>query len=323
MFQQNREQSFAEIARATEKLLHVLDFDETVDLQPLFFRLTLDTTAFLLFGRSIGAIDKAVDGTADRESEFADAFDIGQDYLAQRGRIGGLYWIIDGLKFRRACKTVHSFIDEIVREALQSPSTGDGSPTYTMLEALIAETRNPIVLRQQLLNVLLAGRDTTACLLSWTFRLLARTQRVQSKLRSEITELLGSGASARVPTRADVKKLRYLDTVLKEVLRLYPSVPINSRAALKTTTLPMGGGPDETAPVLVRKGEAVGYCPYVMHRRTDLYGNDADIFRPERWEEDDGLLARAIGYGYLPFNGGPRVCLGRMYICVLSTRVMD
>ena len=96
-----------------------------------------------------------------------------------------------------------------------------------------------------------------------------------------------------------------------KVLRLYPSVPINMRTANRTTTLPTGGGPDGSAPVLIHKGEAVGYCPYIMHRRTDIFGADAQSFRPERWLENDGKLATTVGYGYLPFNAGPRLCLGR------------
>lgn len=74
------------------------------------------------------------------------------------------------------------------------------------------------------------------------------------------------------------------------------------------TTLPTGGGEDGKSPILVRKGEAVGYCVYAMHRRTDLYGEDAHDFKPERWEND---ALKDIGWGYLPFNGGPRICLGR------------
>jgi hypothetical protein len=97
------------------------------------------------------------------------------------------------------------------------------------------------------------------------------------------------------------------------VLRLYPSVPINSRAAVVRTTLPTGGGPDGTAPVMVDEGESVGYSVYVMHRRKDLYGSDADEFRPERWDptEKNEVSLKNIGWGYLPFNGGPRICLGR------------
>jgi len=97
-----------------------------------------------------------------------------------------------------------------------------------------------------------------------------------------------------------------------EALRLYPPVPVNSRTALRTTVLPMGGGPDRKSPVLIPKGAAVAYSVYTMHRRPDLYGMDAEIFRPERWDEDmpmsqDNTNAQ---WGYLPFNGGPRICLG-------------
>ena len=88
---------------------------------------------------------------------------------------------------------------------------------------------------------------------------------------------------------------------------------MNTRSALKTTTLPNGGGPDGTSPILVRKGEAVGYCVYAMHRRQDIYGHDAHLFRPSRWEngnKDEPDLSN-VGWAYLPFNGGPRICPGR------------
>lgn len=85
------------------------------------------------------------------------------------------------------------------------------------------------------------------------------------------------------------------------------------RQATKPTVLPVGGGPYRSSPILVRKGEAVSYSVYAMHRRKDLYGDDADQFRPDRWEPSSGRSPdlRNIGWGYLPFNGGPRVCLGR------------
>ena len=103
--------------------------------------------------------------------------------------------------------------------------------------------------------------------------------------------------------------MRWIPTVL----RLYPSVPLNGRAATKTTVLPTGGGPDGKAPVFVKKGTAVGYAVYIMHRRKELYGNDAESFRPERWDPniDNEVNLKGIGWGYLPFNGGPRVCIGR------------
>jgi len=90
-------------------------------------------------------------------------------------------------------------------------------------------------------------------------------------------------------------------------LRIYPPVPLNNREATKTTFLPTGGGSDGQHPILVRKGELVVFSQYVNSRVNSIYGQDADRFRPERWE---GKELAKIGWAYFPFNGGPRQCLG-------------
>jgi len=153
--------------------------------------------------------------------------------------------------------------------------------------------------------VLLAGRDTTACCLSWTFRLLVRHDTVMDRLRREISSVMGN---SEYPTREQIKRMPYLACVIKESLRLYPPVPLNNRQATKTTMLPTGGGPDGNSPILVRKGEVVVFSQYVNSRRKNIYGPDADDFRPERWE---GQELANIGWAYFPFNGGPRQCLGQ------------
>lgn len=84
---------------------------------------------------------------------------------------------------------------------------------------------------------------------------------------------------------------------------------MNGRNANRDTVLPVGGGPDGKSPVFVAKGTAVFYNAYAMHRRTDYYGDDAEEFRPERWE--NGKLQPR--WEYLPFNGGPRICIGQQY----------
>jgi cytochrome P450 len=90
-------------------------------------------------------------------------------------------------------------------------------------------------------------------------------------------------------------------------LRLYPVVPTNIRMANKDTFLPVGGGPDGNSPVFVPKGMDVVYTTYSMHRLQSIYGPDAEEFRPERW----GTLKP--GWGYIPFNGGPRICVGQQF----------
>ncbi|DAA74994.1 TPA_exp: Cytochrome P450 [Trichophyton benhamiae CBS 112371] len=312
-FMTNRFRNFEQIRHAVNNLISSVPDSGVVDLQPLFFRLTFETTLFLLFGHYLPSLKS--EGITGHESQFANAFNLGQDYLAQRGRLGDLYWLLGGREFKDACKVCHDFIDNAVQKALKHSSrekkvSDEEKETYVFIDALVQETREPSVLRDQCLNILLAGRDTTACCLTWTLRLLVQHPDVLSKLRDEVRDTIGMGPDAPDPTISQVKKLSYLSLVIKEVLRLYPSVPVNSRAAVKTTTLPTGGGPDGSAPLLVRRGEAVGYCVYAMHRRKDIYGPDADCFRPERWEND---ALKDVGYGYLPFNGGPRICLGQEF----------
>jgi cytochrome P450 len=77
--------------------------------------------------------------------------------------------------------------------------------------------------------------------------------------------------------------------------------------ASKTTTIPRGGGPDGRSPLLIRKGTGIVYSAYHMHRDPEIYGEDANEFRPERWE---GPELNNVGSGFIPFHGGPRLCLG-------------
>ena len=90
-------------------------------------------------------------------------------------------------------------------------------------------------------------------------------------------------------------------------LRLHPVVPVNQRWANKDTVLPRGGGHEELSPLAVPQGSNTYIAVYSMHRRRDIYGEDADEFKPERWEN------LHPGWGYVPFGGGPRLCIGREY----------
>lgn len=288
------------------------------NLTPLFFRLTLDSATEFLFGTSV--YSQRQQATADGDDQFewkdlATSFDTGTKVLGERGQLFEFYWLHNPKRFRDSIKEVHRFADFCVQNALQRFHDSKQIPTvsstskqkYTFLDELVKATQDPIELRSQLMNMLLAGRDTTAGLLSWTFWLLARHPAVFKKLRMVILDNFGPYEQTDRISFSSLKSCAYLQYVLNEVLRLYPSVPMNSRQAARDTTLPVGGGKDGTSPVFVKKGEEVGYYVCVMHRMEEFWGPDANDFNPDRW------ASRKHGWEYLPFNGGPRICLGQQY----------
>lgn len=207
---------------------------------------------------------------------------------------------------------IHTFIDRALRLSPQELLEKNKSDKdYNFLHALAGYTREPKVLRDQIIGVLLAGRDTTASTLSWTIYELGRHPEVVAKLRKEILETVGPN---HTPSYEHLKNMTYLKNILNEVLRLYPVVPFNVRLALKDTTLPFGGGPDGLDPLPVLKDTPIAYSTLVMQRRVDLYPPVSDtfphphVFSPERWS-----VWHPKPHEYIPFNAGPRICIGQQF----------
>lgn len=136
-----------------------------VDLQPLFFQYTLDVTTAFLFGSSVSSLRS----TQSKDRAFSTAFDLAQKYAVKRFRLLDLYWIIGGGEFRAACKTVHAFADEIIDRNLSNDTFNHGEPNsnHGFLRSISVAYPDRDMLRGQIINILVAGRDTTACLLSW------------------------------------------------------------------------------------------------------------------------------------------------------------
>lgn len=283
------------------------------DIQSIFFRLTIDSATEFLFGESVESQLGALTNGQNSE-QFPYYFDKSQWYCAHRGRFEGLHWLVNTKECRHSDDQVRAFVDRFVQRALDmvrdQKAKGDQEKkpsNYVFLNAVAEVTQDPVELRSQMLNILLAGRDTTASLLSWTVLLLARHPDVFKKLRQTIVDEFGSYSNPRNITFASLKSCHYLQHTLNEVLRLYPVVPLNRRTAVRNTTIPRGGGPDGSQPVYVRKGQSVGYITHVLHRRKDLWGDDADSFDPDRWND------RKVSWDYIPFNGGPRICIGQQF----------
>lgn len=335
--------------------------EEGFDLQELFFRFTIDSATEFLFGKSVRSL--SAEGADEAEARFAEAFTVAQAEGLDLIRLGPLARLL-GAKRRlstgeRAVDVVHAYVDQFVDEAVryreglemgEKSEEGEEGKKYVFLHELAKQTKDKRRLRDELLNVLLAGRDTTASLLGNLFWVLSKRPDVWAKLREEIEQQLGG----KTPTYEELRNMKYLKWCLNEckfflhgihqsicfsssprsdflhypyiapsrrfkimeptnhnllhiALRLHPVVPLNSRMCVADTVFPVGGGPDGKAPVFVKKGTVASYSVFAMHRRKDIYGPDADEFRPERWE------SLRVGWEYLPFNGGPRICVGQQY----------
>ena len=324
-FNRSQVADLATFERHCEHLIRAIPRDSsTIDLQPLFFRLTIDSATEFLFGESTHCL--APGTSSDFAAEFAAAFNRSQGAAALGARNGPLASrFFQKANVQKDIKYVHDFTDHYVKLGLDhyrahnlEKSVSKRGERYVFLHELVKATQDPIRLRTELLNILLAGRDTTASLLSNVWFELARNPTVWAKLRDEVDALDGEK-----PVYEDIKSMKYLRFVLNEckefhfplslacifdnlaALRLYPVVPTNTRMAVVDTVLPVGGGPDGKSPLFVPAGKNVAWSLYTMHRRKDIYGEDADEFKPERWE------TLRVGWEYLPFNGGPRICIGR------------
>lgn len=221
---------------AVDSLLSVITADTSsdgvIDLQPLFFRLTLDTTTTFLFGNSVNSLKATgLNGPGlIREEPFTCAFNTAQEYIAKRYRLLDFYWLIGGTKFTNACSTVHQFASQIINKNLAKDVQYNKSREYIFLRSLAEEIPDRDALRGQIINMLVAGRDTTACLLTWTLYVLwsrllisfshrhssfslVRYPRVFRKLRAEVTAACNKDSSL---TRTDLRNMKYLQNVLKE-----------------------------------------------------------------------------------------------------------
>ncbi|KAJ5319360.1 hypothetical protein MYU51_013363 [Penicillium brevicompactum] len=303
-----------------QKLIHLLGGSSTptnskvVDVGSLFYRYTLDAATDYLLGQGTDSLDNP-------ETGFAEAFRYVQQRQAELFRFGVFDFAMSKVEFRKNLKKMDEFIEPYIRTVL-SLSTDELdqklSKRESFLDALARFTRDPRVLRDQLVAVLLAGRDTTAGTLSFTLFELSRNPAVVAKLREEIRERLGVGESAQKPTYTDLKEMKYLNAVLHETMRVYPVVPFNVRHSLRDTTLPRGGGPDGLDPIGVRADTRIIYSTMLMQLDPDLYDGpgSANYFDPGKWIPERWATWQPRPWHYIPFNGGPRICIGQQFATI-------
>ncbi len=206
------------------------------------------------------------------------------------------------LKPNRTYQAARRRLDRIVN-ALIAGRQASGERRDDLLDMLLAardtdgSAMSPKQLRDEVMTLLLAGHETTANTLTWTFMLLAEHPDVEAKLVAELKAVLGG----RAPTIADLPNLKYTELVIKESMRVYPAVWMLGYQAIDDTTI---------GPYVIRKGTAVFLSQWVNHHDPRWFP-EPDQFRPERWL--DPAMRSLPTYAYFPFGGGERMCIGKSF----------
>ncbi|XVF56481.1 hypothetical protein PTKIN_Ptkin06aG0124500 [Pterospermum kingtungense] len=300
--------------QATNRLCQKLDDaatdGEDVEMESLFSRLTLDIIGKAVFNydfdsltNDTGIVEAVY--TVLREAEDRSVspiptweIPIWKD-ISPRQR-----------KVAEALKLINDVLDDLIarckrmveEEELQFHEEYMNEQDPSILHFLLAsgDDVSSKQLRDDLMTLLIAGHETTAAVLTWTFYLLSKEPSVVSKLQEEVDYVLGD----RFPTIDDMKKLKYTTRVINESLRLYPQPPVLIRRSLEDDVL--GKYP-------IKRGEDIFISVWNLHHSPSLW-QDPEKFNPERWPLDgQNPNETNQNFCYLPFGGGPRKCVGDMF----------
>lgn len=290
-----------------------------VDFQDLLLRLTFDNICGLTFGKDPQTLSPGLP-----ENSFALAFDRATEATLQRFILPEVVWKLMktlGLGMESTLSKSLGHIDEYLtniietrKQELQSQRQGgSGIPHDDLLSRFMKkkESYSEEFLQHVALNFILAGRDTSSVALSWFFWSVIQNPNVEEKIIAEICTVLmetrGNDTSKWVQEPLvfeEVDRLIYLKAALSETLRLYPSVPEDSKHVVADDILPSG--------TFVPKGSSITYSIYSTGRMKFIWGDDCLEFKPERWLSSDGSKFEVHdSYRFVAFNAGPRICLGK------------
>lgn len=300
-FHRDRIRAYAEImVQHAERLAAQWRDGEVRDVHKDMMHLTLEIVGETLFGANVGGSAEEVGSALESVlTVVSDPLELFFPWLQrlptpQRRR------------FTRGVKRLDAVVYGIIekrRAAGAGAGAGGEGQTNDLLSMLLhardedGSSMSDRQLRDECMTLFLAGHETTALNLSWTWLLLSRHPLVRTKLSRELADVLGD----RPATFEDLPNLRYASHVITESLRLYPPAWSMGREAREEVEL---GG------YRIERGEQVWFCPWAIHRDARWF-DDPNAFRPERWEGD---LAKSLHrYAYFPFGGGPRLCIGQAF----------
>ena len=265
-----------------------------LDVSVEMMRVTLNIVSRVMFGAE-------VQGDAARLEPLVT--------MAQREVRKRLYVLVDvpewiplpgNRRSRSARQTIDAVVTRIIQARRQSNSPQEDDLLSMLLEARDPDTGEPMdddQLRDEVRTIFLAGHETTANALTWTWYLLARNPDAARRLREELAQVL----NGRLPTVADVPQLPYTKMVIEESMRLLPPVWSLSREAIAD---------DEIGGYRIPAGSTVVMSQYLTHRHPDFW-EDPEAFSPERFAPERAKERHR--FAYFPFGAGPRLCIGNNF----------
>ncbi|HEY9298302.1 MAG TPA: cytochrome P450, partial [Phormidium sp.] len=266
IFHQKRIAGYGEVMVAyTERMLESWKDGETRDVHADMMRLTLNIVMKTIFNSDV---------TEGEAKDVAHALDVAMDWFESKRKQGFLIleWFPrpENIRYRNAIQQLDKNIYKIINQRRVS-GEDQGDLLSMLMQAQDEEDGSKMTdkqLRDEAATLILAGHETTANTLAWTWMLLSQYPEARTKLQEELKEVLGD----RVPTMADLPRLRYTDMVIKEAMRLYPAVATMARQTIKDCEI---GG------YQVPAGCAIIMSQWVMHRHPH-YFEDPEEFKPER-----------------------------------------
>lgn len=298
-------------------LLPLLDFvshdKQETDLQEVFQRFTFDAICVLLLDYDPESLSLHLPYNAC-EKAFTEA----EEALLWRHVLPEKVWKLQqrfGMgkekKLSEACKVFDEFIYKCLSRK-EDELNGDGKMMVEvgLLTSLMKSFQGQIgtsgdsrtFLKDTILSLMIAGRDTTSTSLSWFFYLLAQNPSVESKIREEIEKQVG-GEKLKCLGAKELGGLVYLHGGLCEALRLYPPVALEHKAPAEADVLPSGHAVNEHSKIILSF--------YSMGRMEGIWGEDCMEFKPERWFSERGGIKHEPSYKFTAFHAGPRTCLGK------------
>ena len=209
-------------------------------------------------------------------------------------------WLLPKARYTEVCDSLHSFVDFAIEKEENKVSQSE-KKTKSMAEIVAPQAKDRADGRSQLMQTLLASQDTTGVLTCNVIQLLSANPDLWTKLREEV---LASGPE--LMTWDGLRENKTIQNILSETLRLRPVFPQTGRFATRDTFLPSGGGPNHDERLPVPKGTFAISNSWGLHINKNIYGPDADEWKPDRWNS-----IKPTNKEFIPFGIGPRACLGR------------